>query len=91
MKLLVEKSPEIFPKHKGYLFISESFALKLYIFVVLTYKKLLLPSYLYWTLKQNSLFDLEKLIEYWASAVNVVSSNPLTGLWSIINVSFFCY
>ena len=29
--LLAEKSPEIFPKHKGYLFISEFFALDWYI------------------------------------------------------------
>ena len=40
--LLAEKSPEIFPKHKEYFAISESFALNWYIFVVLTNKKLLL-------------------------------------------------
>ena len=40
--LLAEKSPEIFPKHKGYFLISKSFALSEYIFVALT-KKLLLP------------------------------------------------
>ena len=43
--LLAEKSPEIFPKHKGYIyiFISESFALNWYIFVALTNKKNVAP------------------------------------------------
>ena len=41
--LLTAKSFEIFTKHNGYLFISESFALSRYIFVPLTNKKLLLP------------------------------------------------
>ena len=39
--LLAEKSPEIFPKHKRYFFISETFALNCYIFVALTNKKLM--------------------------------------------------
>ena len=91
MKLLAEKSPQISPKYKRYLFISDSFALNWYICVVLTNKHLLLPLYLSWSLKQNSLFDLQKLIEYWASAVHVVSSNPSIGLWSIIKISLFCY
>ena len=30
-------------------------------------------------LKQNVLFNLEKLIKYWASAVSAVSSNPCVG------------
>ena len=38
--LLAEKSPQIFPKHNGSLFISESFALNWYIFIALTNKKL---------------------------------------------------
>ena len=41
--LLAEKSFEVFPKRKEYIFISESFALNSYIFVALTSKKLLLP------------------------------------------------
>ena len=42
--LLAKKSPKIFPKHKGYLFVSELFALN-DIFVALRNKKLLLPLY----------------------------------------------
>ena len=60
--LLAEKSPERFPKHKEYIFISKSFASYGYIFVALTNKKLLLP--LQCRLKENFIFDLEKLIEY---------------------------
>ena len=71
--LLAKKSPEIFPKHKEYFFTLQSFALNWYIFVALKSKKLLFT--LQSRLKQNSVFDLEKLIEYWASAVNAVS-NP---------------
>ena len=59
--LLVEKSPEIFPKHKESLIISESFALNCYIFVVLINNKLFLP--LQCRLKHNFLFDLKKLFE----------------------------
>ena len=40
--LLAEESPDIFPKHTGYFFILESFALNRYIFVALTNKELLL-------------------------------------------------
>ena len=40
-------------------------------------------------LKQNFLCDLEKLIEYFASAVNVVSSNLCVGPSSRIKMSFF--
>ena len=75
--LFTEKPPEIFPKHKGYILISKSFALNWYLLVALTNKKMLLP--LQDRLKQNFIFDLEKLIEYWASAVNLVSSNPCVG------------
>ena len=35
------------------------------------------------------LFDLEKLIEYWASAVNVVSSNSYVGPLPSSKISFF--
>ena len=60
--LLVEKSPEIFPKHKESLIISEYFAIFLcYIFVVLINNKLFLP--LQCRLKHNFLFDLKKLFE----------------------------
>ena len=41
--LLAEKSPKIFLEHKGYIFISESFALNWNISVSLTNKNLLLP------------------------------------------------
>ena len=37
--------------------------------------------------KQKLLFDLEKFIEYLASAVNVVSSNPYNGPMSRIKIS----
>ena len=40
---LIVKSFEVLPKHTVYGFISESFALNWYIFVVLTSKKLLVP------------------------------------------------
>ena len=39
--------------------------------------------------KQNFLFDLEKLIENWAFAVNVVSSNYCVGPKPRIKISFF--
>ena len=41
--LSTAKSLEKLPKHNGYSFFSESFALKWYIFTVLTNKKILLP------------------------------------------------
>ena len=75
--LLVEKPPGISPKHRWYFFIPEYFALNRYLFVALTNKKLCLQ--LQCRLEQNISFDLEKLIEYWASAVNVVSSNLCVG------------
>ena len=75
--LLAEKSSEIFPEQNRYLFISGSFALKWYMFLALANKKLVLP--LSCRLKQNVLSDLEKVIEYLVSAVNVVSSNPCVG------------
>ena len=40
------------------------------------------------TFKQNFLFDLEKLIEYWASAVNVVSTDPCVSPLPRIKISF---
>ena len=85
--LLAEKSAEIFHKHKGYFFISESFALNWYTFVALTNKMLLFL--LYCKLKQNFLFYIEKLTEYWTSAVNVASSNPCVGPFPGIKITFF--
>ena len=41
--LLAVKSSEIFPDHKGYFFISESFALRYNAFVELTNKKTIAP------------------------------------------------
>ena len=83
--LLVEK----YPKHKRnkYFFISESFALNWYIFVTLTNKKLLLL--IYCRLKKNRLFDLKKLIEYWASAIKVVLSDPCVGPLPIIKIPLY--
>ena len=82
--LLAEKS-----KRNECFFISESLALDWYIFVALTNKRLLLP--LQCRLKQNFLFDLEKLIDYWGSAVNVVRSNPCVGPIRRIKVLFSYY
>ena len=75
--LLIVKLFEILPKHNGYGFISESFALNLYIFTFLTYKKLLLPLYY----RLNTIFfpDCVKLTGYLASVVNVVSSTSYVG------------
>ena len=80
------KSFELIPKHKGYFFISDSFALSWYIFLALINKKLLLP--LYCRLKQNLLCDYEKLIEYFVSAVNAVSSNSCVGPSPRIKIFF---
>ena len=85
--LLTGKSFEIFPKHDRYFFISESFALNQYIFVALTTKKLLVLLKV--RLRQNSLFDLVKLIEYSNFAVIVVSSHFCVGPLPRINISFF--
>ena len=74
--LLSLKSFEIL-KHKVYIFISESFTLRWYFFVALTNKKPLLS--LLWRLKQSFFCSLEKLIEYYAPAVNIVSSNVCVG------------
>ena len=49
-----------------------------YFFVALANKKLLLPSYC--RLDTNLFPDCVKLIGYFASAVNVVPSNPCVGL-----------
>ena len=76
--LLAEESPDIFPKHKGYFF-SESFALNWYIFIALTNKNYC----------SHYNVDLEKLIEYWASVVNVVLSSPCVGPLQKIKNSFF--
>ena len=37
------------------------------------------------------LFDLENLIEYWVSSVDVVSSNPCVGPVSKTKILFFSY
>ena len=74
---------EILPKHNGYGFVSEFFALNWYVFVELTNKKLL-PS-LYSTI----FCGLEKLIEYFNSTVMAVSSNPSAGTLLKTKVSFF--
>ena len=42
--LLAEKFSEIFSKHKGHFLISRSFVLKVYIFVAITNKKLLVTA-----------------------------------------------
>ena len=58
---------EILPKHKGYGFTSESFALDWWIFTASTNKKLLLP--LQCRLNTNRFPDSVKLIGYLASAI----------------------
>ena len=72
--LSTEKSFKMFPKHKGYLFISESFALNWCTILALTNKNLLLP--LQGKLKQNFLSDLKILIEYSVISVSDVLSSP---------------
>ena len=42
-------------------------------------------------LKQNFLFDLEKLSKYWASTVNVLSLNPCVGSLPKIKIFFSYY
>ena len=54
--------------------ISESFALIWYVFMALTSKNCCFHYNV--DLKQNAAFDLVKLIEYLASAITTVSSNP---------------
>ena len=71
--LSIVKSFEIFFKHNGYGFISESFALNCYIFTELTNKKLLL-------FLGHFFPDCVKLIGYLASAFYVVSCNPFRTL-----------
>ena len=71
--LLTEKYFKIFPKHNRYIFISELFALNLYIFTALENKKLLQIC------RQIFFFHLQKLIEDLASAVIVVSCSPCDG------------
>ena len=84
--LLAVKSFETFPKHR-YSFISEIFALNWYIFVALKNKKLLFP--LSCRLKQNFLPDIEKLIEYFASTVIVLSFYLRVGPSPRTNMYFF--
>ena len=76
--LSIVKSFETLPKHNGYFFIFESFALNWHIFVVVMNKKLLLL--LQCRLYTNLSFDFEKLIRYLASTVTVVPSNPCIAL-----------
>ena len=66
---------------------SKSLGLKWYIFLALTNKKLLLP--IQWKLKQIFLLVLEKLNEYLASPVYVVSSNTCIGPLPRIKISLF--
>ena len=56
-------------------------------FLELKNKKLLLS--LSWRLKQNFFCDLEKLIEYSASAVNVALPNPCVCPLPKIDISLF--
>ena len=62
------------------------FALNWYIFVALANEELLLP--LQCMLKYYFLFDLEKLIENWNSAINIVSPNPYDGTLPRIEICF---
>ena len=84
--LLIAKSFDILPKHSAKSFISEFFALNCYTFAALTNKKLLLP--LWCRLNANLFPDCIKLIEYFASSVNVVSSNPYVSLSPRLNMFF---
>ena len=84
--LIAEKSPEIFPKHKGCFFNFRIFSFELIHFYTLR-NKITFASIIC-RLKQNFLFDLEKLIEYWVSVVNVVSSYPCVGPLPRVKISF---
>ena len=78
--LLAVKSFEIFPKHNGYGFVSEPYALNWYISVALTNKKLLQKDRCY----------LEKLVEYFGSLVIVVSFiNLCVGPFPRTKIPFF--
>ena len=75
--LLIVKVFEMLPKHNGYGFISEFFALNIYISTALTNKKQLLL--LYSRLNTIFLADCVKSIGHLASAVIIVSSNLFFG------------
>ena len=78
--LLPVKSFEIFPKHNGYGFVSEPFALNWYISVASTNKKML----------QNDRCNLEKLVEYFGSLDIVVSFiNLCVGHFPRSRIPFF--
>ena len=84
--LSTEKSCQISPKHKGYFFYFTIFCFELIYFAALTNKKLLLP--LKCGLKQIFSLDIVKFIEYLASAVIVVLSDPCIGLSPRTKISF---
>ena len=69
------------PKHSAL-----PFALNWSTFVALTNKKLLFP--LKCRLDRNLFLDCVKLIHYFASAVNMISSNPYVGPSPGIKISF---
>ena len=85
--LLTALSFKRFHKHKGYCLITEFFALKWYIFVALTNKKLLVLSKC--RLKQNSLFVLVKSIEGFHFVVIVAPSDPSKTFWWTKNYDIF--
>ena len=78
--LLIVKVFEMLHKHNGYGFISEFFALNIYISTALTNKKQLLL--LYSRLNTIFLADCVKSIGHLASAVIIVSSNLFFGAWN---------
>ena len=85
--LSAEKPFEKCPRNNGFATISESLALILIIFVLLTNKQLFSP--LQYKLKQNFFIVTVKLVEYFFSAVNVISSNLYARPSSRIKISFF--
>ena len=83
--LLIVKSFEILRKRRALLFISESFALNCYILNISANKKLLLSLYC----RLTSRFpDFLKLIKYFASVLNVVSSNTCVRPSPIMKIYF---
>ena len=80
------KSLIVKPFEISWSLISKFYALNWYTAVALTSKKLSLS--LYCRLKTNIFPDCVKLIGYFASAVNVVSSNPCVGPSPRVKISF---
>ena len=83
--LLAEKSPEIFPRRRGCYLFQNLFLWSDISFLTWTNKNYCL----HYNEDFSFLFDLQKLTEYWASAVNVVSSNFYVGSIPRIKISFF--